>query len=291
MPYVPGPEPLNTSSEGLGAYLQEELRKLSVELGSVEAVILPTLHVEPDKPRDGMVVLADGTDFNPGSGAGFYGRSAGAWEFLSLVAGPTPVTSVTGSAPITSSGGTTPDIAITAATPSASGAMSAADKTKLDDAGGILATEQFTVSGTSIDFTSIPSWVKRITIALIQVSTTGTSIPMIQIGDAGGIETSSYIGTATQLAGVLTHTAYSSGFLLSGAHASSVSLTGHLTLTLEDSVNNAWVGSGVIARDEATVISITAGAKQLTATLDRIRLTTVGGSDTFDQGVINIIYE
>lgn len=82
MQYAPGPEPLPTSHEGLGLYLQDELRKLAAVLEGVEDVILPTLNVAPDKPRDGMIILADGTNFDPGSGAGFYGRSAGAWVFL-----------------------------------------------------------------------------------------------------------------------------------------------------------------------------------------------------------------
>jgi hypothetical protein len=45
---------------------------------------------------------------------------------------PGDVTAVTGVAPITSTGGATPAIGITAATESAAGSMSAADKTKLD---------------------------------------------------------------------------------------------------------------------------------------------------------------
>jgi hypothetical protein len=41
-----------------------------------------TLHAEPERVREGMVVLADGTDWNPGSGAGFYGYYGSAWVKL-----------------------------------------------------------------------------------------------------------------------------------------------------------------------------------------------------------------
>jgi hypothetical protein len=78
MAYRPTDPPEEYSSD----YLISELRLVSKEFEGVEFVQLPTLHNPPERPRDGMVVLADGSDWDPGSGAGFYGRSAGAWVFL-----------------------------------------------------------------------------------------------------------------------------------------------------------------------------------------------------------------
>lgn len=64
-------------------YLTDEFANIASTLEGVESVLLTPLNVEPAKPRDGMIVLADGTNFNPGAGgAGFYGRSAGAWVKL-----------------------------------------------------------------------------------------------------------------------------------------------------------------------------------------------------------------
>lgn len=62
------------------------------------------------------------------------------------------VTAVTGTAPITSTGGATPDIGITNATPSADGAMSAADKAKLDGiaAGAQVGTVTSVATGTGL---------------------------------------------------------------------------------------------------------------------------------------------
>ena len=59
-----------------------ELRTIGTALLSVDQIELVKLHVEPSKPRVGMIVYADGTDWNPGSGVGFYGHSGSAWVFL-----------------------------------------------------------------------------------------------------------------------------------------------------------------------------------------------------------------
>lgn len=60
-------------------YIYKELRRLEEELKTVQ---LPELSVAPTKPRTGMVALADGTNWNPGAGAGFYGYYGGAWVKL-----------------------------------------------------------------------------------------------------------------------------------------------------------------------------------------------------------------
>ena len=63
--------------------IQQQFLDLMQQLNSgQEALQLLELHVEPDRPRDGMVVYADGTNWNPGSGEGFYGRQNGAWVKL-----------------------------------------------------------------------------------------------------------------------------------------------------------------------------------------------------------------
>lgn len=48
----------------------------------VEGVVFVTLHAEPKRLREGLTVLADGTDWDPGSGAGLYIYRSGAWVFL-----------------------------------------------------------------------------------------------------------------------------------------------------------------------------------------------------------------
>ena len=77
--YVPTQVPADPKD--LPGYLTQELRRISMGT-STSTVQLDMLHKAPDKPRDGMVVLADGVFFNPGSGPGFYGYRGGAWRFL-----------------------------------------------------------------------------------------------------------------------------------------------------------------------------------------------------------------
>jgi len=149
-------------------------------------------------------------------------------------------------------------------------------------------TSVASTSGTSIDFTSIPSWVKRITVMFAGVSTNGTSSVLAQLGDAGGIETTGYGGSSTLLGTTAVTDNYTTGFGDRNQNAAAVR-TGAWTLSLVGS--NTWVCSGVIGRSDSTALTTTAGTKTLSDTLDRIRITTVGGINTFDAGSINILYE
>lgn len=152
-------------------------------------------------------------------------------------------------------------------------------------------TAQATTSGTSIDFTSIPATVKRITVMFSSVSTNGGSYPLVQIGDAGGVEATGYAGAASRAA---SFNALSSGFTIDNAATAGEVISGAMVLTLLDSTTNTWacqsvmgisVGSGV------GMASLTGGVKSLSAALDRVRITTVNGTDAFDSGKINILYE
>lgn len=143
-------------------------------------------------------------------------------------------------------------------------------------------------SGTSIDFTSIPSWVKRITLVMNGVSTNGSSLLLIQLGDSGGVENTGYLGAASVITSVVSTSAITTGFGINSAGASVVTV-GSITLT--NISGNVWVASGVFANTEAGRTLTTSGAKTLSDTLTQVRFTTVNGTDTFDAGSINILYE
>jgi hypothetical protein len=159
--------------------------------------------------------------------------------------------------------------------------------------GPVLGTEQATTSGTSIDFTNIPSWAKKIIIQFVGVSTSGTSNLIIQVGDSGGVEDTGYLGATTTLTnGAAIQTANpTNGYGLTAAVAATSVLHGQLTLTVEDAANFTWVASGSVGHSDAASVSCGAGSKSLSAALDRVRITTSGGTDTFDAGAINILYE
>jgi hypothetical protein len=144
-----------------------------------------------------------------------------------------------------------------------------------------------TVSSTSVDYTGIPSWVKRITIMFRGVSTNGTSNWLIQIGD-GSVNTSGYLSTGTGMDGTgVSITAYTAGYGIRST-AAAFTISGAVTVSLLGS--GVWVATGVLTTTLPLTFTV-AGTKTLTGTLDRIRLTTVNGTDTFDAGTVNILYE
>ena len=153
------------------------------------------------------------------------------------------------------------------------------------------ATSQASTSGTSIDFTGIPSWVKRITVILNGVSTNGSSSLRLQLGDSGGIETTGYSNLSCQMANSWSGAATSSsGFDGYGDGGSTFLRSGQLVFTTLGS--NIWtlVGAYTIANGSAFSYFFT-GIKTLSDTLTQVRITTVNGTDTFDAGSINILYE
>lgn len=154
----------------------------------------------------------------------------------------------------------------------------------------ISGTAVASTSGTSIDFTGIPSWVKRITVMFNGVSTSGTSAQQIQIGTASGVETTGYVGTGTNgSTGASPTTAnFTAGFGLNASSVAAQSQQGVATIVLLGS--NIWVFSFNGGRDNTVTVQ-GAGGKTLSGTLDRVRITTVNGTDTFDAGSINILYE
>jgi hypothetical protein len=142
-------------------------------------------------------------------------------------------------------------------------------------------------SGTSIDFTSIPSWVKRITVMFNGVSVSGTSNFLVQIG-SGSVTTTGYVSSgATMASGGNGATSSTAGFVIFSGTAASI-LSGTLQICLIDS--NKYV-SFHSAKLLTTNSNVGGGDVTLSGTLDRVRITTVNGTDTFDAGSINILYE
>lgn len=144
---------------------------------------------------------------------------------------------------------------------------------------------------TSVDFTSIPAGTFKIEVSVAALSTNGTSLPIIQIGDSGGIETSAYSGsvTNTQNATATVSVNLSTGFALMPGVVAATVIQGKISLILHDALNT-WVAEGVFGGVNAAFTATLGGFKTLSAELDRVRLTTVGGTDQFDAGSVNITY-
>ena len=151
-----------------------------------------------------------------------------------------------------------------------------------------------TVSGTTIDFTSIPLNCKRITILLDAVSTDGAGNLELQLGDSGGFETASYaMGGIAVVSGTNTTTigANPSDAIVVGSISGAGSvLYGKIEITLMSTSGNSWIVTHCVARGSTGVASFGAGLKSLSSSLDRIRIQNTDG-DTFDAGAIAILYE
>lgn len=79
-PYLPAAPPRQVSQE-VQAYLDAELHRIADILNQSEVYAVP-LAEEPAHPVDGVIAYADGTNWNPGSGEGFYGYENGSWVKL-----------------------------------------------------------------------------------------------------------------------------------------------------------------------------------------------------------------
>jgi len=195
-----------------------------------------------------------------------------------------PIT-IAGSGTITGiSAGGLPDDCITTADIAAGAVTQAKRSEQLT-----LGTAQASTSGTSIDFTGIPSWVKRVTVMFNGVSTSGTSIVQIQLGSTS-FTTSGYLGSAVIVGSATTNSNNSTGLKIDNYQGAADFRHGSSVLT--NISGNIWVMSSVIGNSAAgAVASLSGGSITLSGTLDRVRITTVNGTDTFDAGSINIMYE
>ncbi len=169
---------------------------------------------------------------------------------------------------------------------SGSGTMGTMAQGGVTGSATITAMTAVSASGTSIDFTSIPSWVRRITVMLSGVSLSGTSSVLVQLGISTGVVTSGYVSTTISSGGGTT--ASTAGFAMQNATASNT-MSGIMTITLFDT--NAWVSSH--SAKNSTTLTCNGGGNvtNIGGTLDRIRITTVNGTDTFDAGTVNLFYE
>jgi hypothetical protein len=150
-------------------------------------------------------------------------------------------------------------------------------------------TAKASTSGTTVDFTGIPSWAKRVTVVFRGVSINGGSGILVRLGTSGGFVTSGYVGECGYLAssnitGVLTST---SGFPVF-VNQSADFISGIIVISLISS--NTWVSS-VHGRRLSSAVVVGGGDVSLGGALTQVRVTTVNGTDTFDAGSINIMYE
>jgi hypothetical protein len=155
---------------------------------------------------------------------------------------------------------------------------------------------QNSTSGTSIDFTGIPSWVKRITVMMKGVSTNGTSFYAVRVRVGGSPVSTNYsgaVGSIYETENIAINGSTSEIPIQALAPVAGSSMTGVLTLSKMNETGPVWAYSGTmyIPGGAATLMSYIAGVVTLSGAVDGIQITTTGGANTFDAGTINILYE
>jgi hypothetical protein len=154
--------------------------------------------------------------------------------------------------------------------------------------GFTLGTAQASTSGAAITFTGIPAGTKCIVINFQGVSTDGTARPIVRIGDAGGVETTGYVGAAAVLTGNTTNEhALTDGFSAGGGAAANL-LNGSMILTLMNAATFLWAETHSIGFTGNTAVNTGGAYKSLSAELTQVEIS--AGGDTFDAGSINITY-
>lgn len=142
-------------------------------------------------------------------------------------------------------------------------------------------------SGTSIDFTNIPSWVQRVTVLFAGVSLSGADDILVQMG-LGSFTTSGYVSSSGAVRDGSTSAVSSStaGFTLRSQDGAGV-MSGSMTITQLSA--NIWVANHTMKRDTNTIV-VGGGDISFAGAIDRVRITRTG-TNTFDAGNINIMYE
>lgn len=149
-------------------------------------------------------------------------------------------------------------------------------------------SEQATTSGAAIDFTGIPAGVRRITVLFNEVSTNGSSGLLVQLG-SGSIQSTGYAASGGEFNNSSTTAVlnFTSGFPIRSTAAGN-SFSGKMQLSLIS--GNTWI-SDHAGKTTGTSVVTGGGAVSLGGTLDRVRVTSINGTDAFDAGTSNIMWE
>ena len=196
-----------------------------------------------------------------------------------------------GGSVILSPANTAADVTITV--PASNGTMVTTASTAVVTASMLSTPTTFGVvqaaSGTTVDFTGIPSWAKRICIMFNSVSTTGTSVVLVRLGTSAGVVATGYTGAASYALTTVGTAVFTTGLAVGNNYSASCFRTG--VMELLNLSSNTWIGTTTISSAPTTETGVGTGILGLPNTLDRIQITTVNGTDTFDNGSINIVWE
>lgn len=162
-----------------------------------------------------------------------------------------------------------------------------------DLAAGALApardTAKATTSGVAVEFTGIPSWARRITVAINGISTNGTSDILVQLGTGGVPTTSGYTGASVfSWASGVVPVSFTAGIPIFN-NAASYNHFGRLVF--ENITGNTWLASGQFVSTGTAGAIVSGGVVTLSGVLNYLRLVSANGTAAFDAGSVNLLYE
>ena len=152
------------------------------------------------------------------------------------------------------------------------------------------ATAQASTSGTSINFTDIPSWVKRITVMVQGLSFAGASgAARVQIGTGGVLTTTGYTSDCLLVTGsnACNTSSFINGLAILNGNVAADTLWGVTTIT--NLSGNTWIATFNSCRSDSGSSRSGTGFIALGGVLDIVSVVATSGS--FDAGTINIMYE
>ena len=163
-----------------------------------------------------------------------------------------------------------------------------------ETSGLVLETSKSMIGLTQVNFTGVPSWVKKITVLIIDAgAASATTTIKIGIGDSGGVETSGYVGTGSRLepSQAIVATVMGAAFDIAGGSTFTVTHGIQATVTIINITGNTWIVSATGHSSGSTAIGyISSGVKTLTGVLDRLRVQQTGGAN-LNSGEVNVLYE
>jgi hypothetical protein len=153
-----------------------------------------------------------------------------------------------------------------------------------------LATAQTVpIGGTTVDFTGIPSWAKRITVMMRGISINANGNISLRLGTSSGLVTTGYTGMSTRLAEAGTSLDQSTTGLK--IYTSDASIY-NICMNIQTMGNNIWISDYLGSGQTQPFVLTGSGSVSLSGTLDRLQIfVTDNALATFDAGTINISYE
>jgi hypothetical protein len=142
-----------------------------------------------------------------------------------------------------------------------------------------------TTSGTAVDFTGIPAGTREVDIIFSGVSLSGTEHVLVQLGDAGGFETTGYVSASLIISSTSANNVKSTSGLAVYLGDAARAISGVMRLTL--GASNQWGSMHGVDLGGASGAN-GGGTKTLSDVLTQIRLTRTG-TDTFDAGSATVV--